>query len=60
MTTDMASYLFGDKTDNTTTKNRLYVALTRSLDRLSIYVISKVEAKYKKENIISFFRDLLE
>lgn len=58
LTTDLAAYLFGEKTDDTTTKNRLYVALTRSLDKLTIFVTEEVETKYKKENIVGFFRKI--
>lgn len=55
LTTDLAAYLFGKKTDDTTTKNRLYVALTRSLQRLTIFITEEVETKYKRKNIIDFF-----
>lgn len=48
LTTDLAAYLFGGKTEDTITKNRLYVALTRSLDRLTIFITEEVERKYKK------------
>lgn len=55
LTTDLAAYLFGEKADDTTTKNRLYVALTRSLQRLTIFITEEVETKYKRKNIIDFF-----
>lgn len=55
LTTDLAAYLFGKKTDDTTTKNRLYVALTRSLQRLTIFITEEVETKYKRKSIIDFF-----
>lgn len=55
LTTDLAAYMFGKKTDDTTTKNRLYVALTRSLQRLTIFITEEVETKYKRKNIIDFF-----
>ena len=54
--TDLAAYLFGEKTEDTITKSRLYVALTRSLDRLTIFITKEVELKYKKDSIIDFFR----
>jgi hypothetical protein len=59
LSTDLAAYLFGDKTDDTTTKNRLYVALTRSLDKLTIFITEEVEAKYKRKNIVSYFEKIL-
>jgi DNA helicase IV len=59
LTTDLAAYLFGEKADDTTTKNRLYVALTRSLDKLTIFITEEVEAKYKRKNIVSFFEKIL-
>lgn len=59
LTTDLAAYLFGEKADDTTTKNKLYVALTRSLDRLTIFITEEVEEKYKRENIASFFEKIL-
>ena len=43
-------YLFGEKVDDTTTKNRFYVALNRSLDKLTIFIAEKVEAKYKRDS----------
>lgn len=55
LTTDVAAYLFGKKTDDTTTKNRLYVALTRSLRKLTIFITEEVETKYKRKNILDFF-----
>lgn len=59
LTTDLAAYLFGEKTENTITKNRLYVALTRSLDRLTIFITEEVEIKYKRKNIVDFFEKTL-
>lgn len=59
LTTDLAAYLFGEKTDDKTTKNRLYVALTRSLDKLTIFITEEVEAKYERKNIVSFFEKIL-
>lgn len=56
LTTDLAAYLFGEKTEDTTTKDRLYVALTRSLDKLTIFITKEVEAKYKRKNIVDFFK----
>jgi DNA helicase IV len=59
LTTDLAAYLFGEKADDTTTKHRLYVALTRSLDKLTIFITNEVETKYKRENIVNFFEKIL-
>lgn len=55
LTTDLAAYLFGEKSNDTTTKNRLYVALTRSLDRLTIFITSQVETKYGRRFILDYF-----
>lgn len=55
LTTDLAAYLLGTKTEETIFKNRLYVGLTRSLDKLTIYITPEVEKKYGKERIKNFF-----
>ena len=57
LTTDLAAYLLGGKSDETVFKNKLYVALTRSTDELTIYVTPEVETKYKKEKIKNFFQN---
>lgn len=54
LTTDLAAYLLGTKTEETIFKNRLYVGLTRSLEKLTIYITPEVEKKYGKENIKDF------
>lgn len=59
LTTDLAAYLFGEKTEDTITKSRLYVALTRSLDRLTIFITEEVETKYKRKDIVDFFDKIL-
>ncbi len=59
LTTDLAAYLFGDKTEDRTTKNKLYVALTRSLEKLTIFITDKVEKKYGRGKIEDFFREYL-
>lgn len=51
LTIDLAAYLFRDKEENNKTKNKLYVALTRSLDKLTILITREVEARYGKEFI---------
>lgn len=55
LTTDLAAYLFGEKSDDKTTKNRLYVALTRSLDKLTIFITVQVERKYSRDFILDYF-----
>ncbi|MPM02093.1 hypothetical protein SDC9_48338 [bioreactor metagenome] len=60
LTTDLAAYLFGEKTEDTIMKSRLYVALTRSLDRLTIFITEEVETKYKRKNIVDFFEKILD
>lgn len=56
LTTDLAPYLFGEKIDDNKTKHLLYVALTRSLDNLTIFIERAVEDKYSKEVILNYFR----
>jgi len=46
LTTDLAEYLFAKKSGENKTKNKLYVALTRSLDKLTILIANEVEEKY--------------
>lgn len=59
LTTDLAPYLFGEKTTENKTKNKLYVALTRSLDKLSILITLEVEKKYGRQYILDYFDNLL-
>lgn len=54
MTTDLVAYLFKKKTDDNKTKNKLYVALTRSLDKLTILMTNEVEEKYGRESILKY------
>lgn len=56
LTTDLAPYLFREKTDDNKTSHLLYVALTRSLDHLSILVTKEVEDKYSRTYIKRFFK----
>lgn len=60
LTTDLAPYLFGDKSEENKTRHLLYVALTRSSDNLSILVTEEVERKYPRERIISTLSPSLE
>jgi hypothetical protein len=55
LTTDLADYLLGEKTAQNKTKNKLYVALTRSLLNLTIFVTMEVESKYGREVILKLF-----
>ena len=59
LTTDLAAYLFGNKKDENVTKSRLYVALTRSLDKLTIFITEEVEKKYTRNTILDFFKTYL-
>lgn len=51
LTTDLAPYLMGDKTEDNKTKHLLYVALTRSRKDLSILVTKEVENRYPRNRI---------
>ena len=55
LTSDLAAYLFGNKTEENKVKNALYVALTRSKEKLVILVCKEVEAVYNKTIINSYF-----
>lgn len=55
LSSDLAPYLFQDKVDDNKEKHLLYVALTRSRERLTILVTKEVEKKYGKESIEKFF-----
>ncbi|MBQ7437830.1 MAG: AAA family ATPase [Oscillospiraceae bacterium] len=57
LTTDLAPYLFQEKTDDNKMRHLLYVALTRSLDHLTILITKEVEEKYSKEQVMGFFRE---
>ncbi len=56
LTTDLAEYLFGKKKADNKTKNKLYVALTRSLERLTILITEEVEEKHGRDNIEDYFK----
>ena len=58
LTSDLAPYLFKEKTDDNKVKNALYVALTRSLRDLTIFITTEVEEKYSKEKIKRFFQKM--
>ena len=59
LTNDLAAYLFDDNTEMNKTKNKLYVALTRSLNELSMYILKEVENKYTKKRIQDSFEGYL-
>lgn len=55
LTTDLAPYLFGGKTEDNKTSHLCYVALTRSLDNLTILITKEVEEKYTRAKVQEFF-----
>lgn len=56
LTTDLAPYLLGETSEENKTKHLLYVALTRSLNDLSILVTREVEQRYSRNQINSTIR----
>ena len=52
---DLAPYLFKEKIEDNKSNHLLYVALTRSLDHLTILVMKEVEIKYTREKIMKCF-----
>lgn len=57
---DLAPYLFREKKEDNKTSHLLYVALTRSLDHLTILVMREVEETYTKNRILCFFQSILQ
>lgn len=55
---DLAPYFFREKKEDNKTSHLLYVALTRSLDHITILVMKEVENKYSREKILKHFRTL--
>lgn len=55
LTVDLAEYLLGNKKAENKTKNKLYVALTRSLEKMTILVTREVEEKYGRAGINSLY-----
>lgn len=51
LTTDLAAYLFRQKVEENKIKNKLYVALTRSMNKLTFLITKTVEDKYGKDYI---------
>lgn len=56
LTNDLASYLFQEKKENNKTKNKLYVALTRSLKDITLLITKEVEAKFEKTFIKEYLK----
>ena len=54
LTTELAPYLFGEKTEDNKTRHLCYVALTRSLDNLTILITKEVEEKYTRAKVQEF------
>ena len=52
---DLAPYLLREKTEDNKTSHLLYVALTRSLDHMTIMIMKEVEEKYTREKIEKYF-----
>ena len=60
LTNDLAEYLFNTNTEANKTKNKLYVAITRSSNDLSIYILKDVEERYTKQKIQMFFEKYIK
>lgn len=58
LTPDLAPYLLGKRKDDNKTSHLLYVALTRSLDHLTIFITTEVENKYSRVGLQTFFKAL--
>ena len=59
LTSELAPYLFLDKTAENKIKNALYVALTRSKENLVILVCKEVEAVYDQSSIKDYFTKIM-
>lgn len=55
LTTDLAPYLFQKRNEDNKTSHLLYVALTRSLDHMTIFITKEVEQEYTRPFIDTFF-----
>lgn len=60
LTGELAPYFFGKKNSDNKTKHLLYVALTRSLDSLSILITSEVEEKYGYDYCADYVKGLVD
>ena len=56
LTVEVAKYLFGENIEENKVLCALYVALTRSLRKITILITTEVEEKYTREKISKFFR----
>ncbi len=59
LTHDLAKYLFKKKTENNKTKNKLYVALTRSLETLTVLITKEVESEFGKDFILDYLKEYI-
>ena len=57
---DLAPYLFRENISDNKASHLLYVALTRSLDHLTIMIMKEVEDMYTRDKIVSFFQTVLK
>lgn len=56
LTKDLAPYLFLENKKDNRTKNRLYVALTRSSHKITIVISEEVENHYGRDFIVKFLK----
>lgn len=59
LTPDLTAYLLSEKTDDNKTKHKLYVALTRSTDKLTILISKESECKYGRDRIDAFVEKIV-
>lgn len=57
LTVDLAEYLLGKKKADNKTKNKLYVALTRSLEKLTLLITKEVEERYGRSEINKYLQN---
>lgn len=58
LTTDLAAYLFKEKSDQNKMLNYLYVALTRAKKEIVFLITLEVESKYGKDALIEKFTEI--
>src|SRR5699024_191332 len=56
LTTDLAPYFFKENQEDNKMKNYLYVALTRSKNKLVILTTTEVEEKYGRQDLVKRFK----
>lgn len=59
LTPDLYYYFCGKKLEDNKIKNKLYVALTRSLDKLTILITKETEEKFDRQEISKFIKHYL-